>query len=154
MTPTAEAMQRAAGDFMGKRGAILGVGLLLLAAHAAAASAEIFRCTAPDGAVTYQQIPCPSASSERPVDVPASYPGFDPAERERLFDREAALDRRLEARRERESREAIAAQASRAQQAKAQASEPAYFLAGPIAPILRLPHGPRRPHRWLQVIGR
>jgi hypothetical protein len=138
---------------MGKREAALGAALLLLAAHAAAASAEIFRCTAPDGAVTYQQIPCPSASSERSVDVATSYPGIDSAERERLFEREAALDRRLEARRERESRESIAAQASRALQAKAEA-EPPYFLAGPIAPLMRLPHVPRRPHRWLQVIGR
>jgi len=44
----------------------------------------------------------------RVVDVPASYPSADPAERERLFRREAELDRRLEARRERESRETIA----------------------------------------------
>jgi hypothetical protein len=72
------------------------------------ASAAIFRCTAAGGAVSYQEIACPATDSERVVDVPAQYPSADPTERARLFEREAALDRRLEAQRERDSREAVA----------------------------------------------
>src|SRR5713226_8498839 len=78
---------------MGARGAMLMAGLLL--ATDALASSDVFRCTAPGGRVTYQQIPCPADSAERVVDVPSQYPEVDRAARERLFQREAALDARL-----------------------------------------------------------
>ncbi|HXZ48576.1 MAG TPA: DUF4124 domain-containing protein [Usitatibacter sp.] len=79
-----------------------------LAAGAGPASAEVFRCTAPDGSVSYQQLPCPAKESSRALDIPSSFPAPDVQERARLFEREAALDRRLEAWRERVSREEIA----------------------------------------------
>jgi len=75
---------------------------------ACAAHAEIFRCTSGSGAVTYQQDPCGASESARKVDVPSSYPAADITARERLFAREAALEQRLEAERERRSRETIA----------------------------------------------
>jgi hypothetical protein len=42
------------------------------------------------------------------LDLPASFPPVDGEARQRLFEREAALDRRLEAQRERDTREAVA----------------------------------------------
>ncbi len=79
-----------------------------LALSALPATAEIYRCTAKSGAVTYQQIPCPASESVTVLDLPATFPAADPQERQRLFEREAALDRRLEAQRERDNREAVA----------------------------------------------
>jgi len=79
---------------MEARGAILMAGLLLLGADALASS-DIFRCVAPGGRITYQQIPCPNDSAERVIDVPSEYPEIDRAARDRLFQREAALDARL-----------------------------------------------------------
>lgn len=100
----------------------------LAAALATPAGAEIFRCTSPDGAVSYQQAACPASSAARVVDVPSSYPNADPAQRQQLFAREAALDRRLEAQRERESREAIARDELAVAEAAAQqaAAQPAW----------------------------
>ena len=66
----------------------------------AAAAAEIVRCAAVDGRVTYQQIPCESGTEAR-VGIPTDYPAPNSAERDRLLAREAALDRRLEAERDR-----------------------------------------------------
>ena len=66
----------------------------------APAAAEIVRCAGVDGRVTYQQIPCESGSEAR-VGIPNNYPAPNSAERDRLLAREAALDRRLEAERER-----------------------------------------------------
>jgi hypothetical protein len=62
--------------------------------------AEIVRCAGTDGRVTYQQIPCESGSEAR-VGIPNDYPAPNSAERDRLLAREAALDRRLEAERDR-----------------------------------------------------
>jgi len=122
--------------------------LLLLgcvAAVALPAPAAILRCTSARGAVTYQESPCPPSEAARVVHVPASFPAIDPRERERLFEREAALDRRLEARRERESREAIARAAQEAAAPKAQPEPPAQVIwIGP--PILR-GHRFGAPHR-------
>jgi hypothetical protein len=100
-------------------------GLAALAAVLALpVGAEIFRCTSPTGAVSYQQASCPESDVSRVVDVPSSYPNADPAQRRQLFAREAALDRRLEARRERESREAIARAELTAAQAAARQAQP------------------------------
>ncbi len=80
----------------------------LLALAVCPVQAEIFRCTSPAGAVSYQQTECAASETARKIDVPSAYPAADPAERDRLFAREAALDRRLEAERDRWNREAIA----------------------------------------------
>jgi hypothetical protein len=79
-----------------------------LAAVAGTAHADVFRCTSMAGAVTYQAMPCAADQAMRIVDVPESYPAANTAERDRIFQREAALDRRLEAERERQTRVTIA----------------------------------------------
>jgi hypothetical protein len=98
-----------------------------LAAAAAVAHAEVFRCTSAAGAVTYQEVPCAAGQAVRIVDLPERYPAANLAERERLFQREAALDRRLEAERERRNREAIA-RTSQPAPAEAQAPDPQVVL--------------------------
>ena len=65
------------------------------------AAGQIVRCAGPDGRVTYQEVPCVDASAERKVGIPVAYPPPNQAERDRLLAREAALDRRLEAERDR-----------------------------------------------------
>jgi len=98
---------RAAHDRAMQRAVVATLAAFLsLALHPA--RAEIFRCTSPAGAVTYQQDPCDAMERGKKIDVPASYPTPDSAERERLLAREAALDRRLEAERDRWNREALA----------------------------------------------
>ena len=98
-----------------------------MTALAPAVHAEVFRCTSAAGAVTYQEIPCAAGESLGIVDVPESYPAANVAERDRLFQREAALDQRLEAERERRSRETIA-RISQPAPAEAQAPEPQVVL--------------------------
>jgi hypothetical protein len=83
----------------------LAVAVLALAASTAWGT-EIFRCTAA-GAITYQQQPCGPAATGGAVDIPTTYPDPGP-ERERLLQREAALDARLMKRLEIESAERIA----------------------------------------------
>src|SRR6185436_6684871 len=87
------------------KGRVLLLGLL--ACFPPIAGAEIFRCVAPGGAVTYQEISCGGSHVESRPAIPSEYPPVNEAERSRLFQREAALDNRLEARRERETREQL-----------------------------------------------
>jgi hypothetical protein len=120
--------------------------LLLLATGLC--SAEIFRCTARDGGVTYQQDPCAASSSGGAVNIPTSYPGYSD-ERERLARREAALDARLLKRLEIEANERIArddriAREKEAQAALAQAQQ-AYPVYGIARPLQVLHRPPRRP---------
>jgi len=98
--------------------------MLACALLAAPARADIYRCTDGSGAVTYQQSVCDSPDAKR-LDIAESYPPVASGERERLLAREAALDRRLEARREREAREALARAALQA------AAAPAPEIAAP-----------------------
>jgi hypothetical protein len=119
--------------------------LLILAAGTS--SAEIFRCTARDGGVTYQQDPCAASSNGGPVNIPTSYPDHA-AERDRLALREAALDARLLKRLEIEAAERIArddriAREKAQAQAQAQAEDTVFYG---IGRPLRVPrHLPRRP---------
>ncbi|MDQ3028265.1 MAG: hypothetical protein M3R58_17410 [Pseudomonadota bacterium] len=85
----------------------LGCFLAVAALPAAASASDIVRCIAAGGGITYQQAPCPEASSERFLAIATEYPAPNLAERDRLLQREAALYRRLEARREREAQEAV-----------------------------------------------
>lgn len=111
-----------------------------LSAASASASPDIIRCVGAGGGVTYQQVPCSEASRSEPVAIPTEFPAPNLAERDRLFEREAALDRRLEARRERESREAMIREAREEREAErarlaalaAQAAQPQYVIAYPI----------------------
>jgi hypothetical protein len=77
--------------------------LLALAALSGAAVAnDIARCRDPRGAITYQPAPCPELTEESRPRISMAYPEPNKAESQRIFEREAALDRRLEARRDRE----------------------------------------------------
>ena len=80
----------------------------LLAAFSLSAHAEIFRCTAAGGAITYQEVPCPASAQARAMDIPVEFPEVNRAERDRLLQREAALDARMLKRAEIESAERIA----------------------------------------------
>jgi hypothetical protein len=71
------------------------------------AAAQIYRCEAPGGAVTYQQQACEAGESGGAVPIPTQYPDYREA-RARLAAREAALDARLLKRLEIESAERIA----------------------------------------------
>lgn len=118
---------------------------------------DIVRCVAPGGAVTYQSVPCDGAHLETRPPIPSEFPPANTAERERLLAREAALDRRLEARRDRETQEAIARaerqareELARAEMAAAAAERQQYVIAYPYwrpAHTSRVgnhvPHGPR-----------
>jgi hypothetical protein len=125
---------------------------LLLVAASPFAGAQILRCTDAAGRVTYQQIPCAAQQEARATNIPTEYPAPNGGERDRLFAREADLERRLEARRERESRESAMRMASAAAQPREepQAAEgyPVYYPAGVLH---RVPHrfgphpAPRRP---------
>lgn len=71
-------------------------GALAIAAATVAtdAAAQIFRCRAAGGAITYQEIPCAEADG-RALDIPTAYPEPNYAGRDRLLRREAELDARL-----------------------------------------------------------
>jgi hypothetical protein len=136
--------------------ALLAITLLGLAANAAAAS-EIYRCRAAGGSITYQQQPCPAASETETVSIPLSYPEYM-GERDRLMQREAAMDARLLKRLEIESAERIARDARIARERELQAEQeraaanaasmpayPAYIVGWPQRPRWV----PRRP--WASV---
>ncbi|HUQ27347.1 MAG TPA: DUF4124 domain-containing protein [Usitatibacter sp.] len=79
-----------------------------LFALALPAHAEIFRCTAASGSVTYQEIPCPSSGFGGATGIPDVYPEINRLERDRLLQREAALQARMLKRAEIDSAERIA----------------------------------------------
>jgi len=117
--------------------------LLMLAAGMS--SAEIFRCTARDGGVTYQQDPCAASSNGGAVNIPTSYPDYS-VERDRLALREAALDARLLKRLEIEAAERIARDdriAREKAQAQAQAEDSVFYGIGrPLRVPRHLAHRP------------
>jgi hypothetical protein len=119
-----------------------------LAAQGAVAQ-DIVRCKDARGAVTYQPAPCPDRTEESRPRIASDFPEPNKAESQRIFEREAALDKRLEARRDRElveqqMREARAereAERERAALLAAQA-QPQYAIA---YPLWRGGYGPNRP---------
>jgi len=82
--------------------------LLALAALAAAPAAaqEFYRCTSPDGKVTYQQAPCPKSDEARKVDATPANTDVDMSKREELLRKGDEAGRRLEERAAREAEEA------------------------------------------------
>ena len=126
-----------------------------------AAAGNIVRCVAKGGSVTYQEAPCPEASSEKSIGIPTDYPAPNFTERDRLLAREAALDKRLEARREREvqelavreARAAVEAELEIARLAAAQ-QQPQYLLAYPYwRPQHPRPHPHRSPPRVWRTLA-
>jgi hypothetical protein len=91
------------------------------ASVAAASAGEIFRCKAPGGRITYQEIACDAASDGGAVAIPTTFPEVNLAERDRLLQREAALDERNLRRAELDTAERIARDNRLARQAEAQA---------------------------------
>ena len=85
---------------------LLAVAVSGLALPAFAAN-DIFRCQTRQGGVSYQQGPCEDDSLGGPSGIAAEYPPVNTAERDRIFEREAAMYQRLEAQRERLSKEAM-----------------------------------------------
>jgi hypothetical protein len=120
------------------------------------AHAEIFRCTA-DGAITYQEIPCPASATGGATLIPDAYPEINRIERDRLFQREAALDARLLKRAEIDAAERIARDDRIAREQEAQAlreaiaqreaasGAPVFMLARPFRPPRAFPAHRRPP---------
>ena len=133
------------------KSAALAAGVVLLLG-AGAASAAVYRCTDPDGRVTYQDSECSAAARAQATDIPTDFPPPNEAERARILKQEAELEQRLEARREREAREAALRMAS-APPPPAAAPEPRYTEAYPLylpypmpRPYLRHPQRGYGPH--------
>jgi hypothetical protein len=108
------------------------------------AAADIYRCATPGGGISYQELPCHGVGAK--TDLPTNFPEVNIAARETLLQREAALERRLEAQRERLSREEMTRITARAQVAAAEATvrpvaEPVY-LAGWPPGVSRWRHRP------------
>ena len=78
---------------------------LALTAGTVAHANDIVRCKVPGGGVTYQHGPCQGSAEESNPRIATAFPEPNRAESQRIFDREAALDKRLEARRDRELQE-------------------------------------------------
>jgi hypothetical protein len=127
-------------------------GFFIAATIAAAAlldcnAAPIHRCFTSNLGVSYQEEPCAAGNDAGEFDF-ANFPDINAAERDRLLQREAALDRRLEAQRDRLSQEEMTRISARAQVAAAQAVavapvEPPYYGGWQIARN-RAPHGRMR----------
>jgi hypothetical protein len=131
---------------------------------APAAAQQVFRCTAPDGKVTYQQAPCPKSDQERKVDATPANTDYDASQREELLRKGEEAGRRLEERaareaeearqrREREEqkeREALAREAAR--------EEPVIVYGGwpnrPLQPAVPRPVPPRPAPRPAPTTGR
>jgi len=67
---------------------------------------QFYRCTSPDGKVTYQQAPCPKSDEERKVDATPANTDVDMSQREELLRKGEEAGKRLEERAAREAEEA------------------------------------------------
>ena len=105
--------------------------LLIAFCAAPATAAEIVRCVGPGG-ITYQHGPCAEAQSESRPAIPTEFPPANAVERERLLAREAALDRRLEARRDRELQEHLARTALQQREAEVEVMARLAVAEGPL----------------------
>ena len=123
-------------------------------------AADIVRCRDAGGAITYQPAPCPDRTEESRTGIPDAYPEPNRAERQRIFEREAALDKRLEARRDRELAEQQMREARAEREAErerlallAAQAQPQYIVAYPLwrtpahRAVHRMPRPPVRPIR-------
>ncbi len=118
-------------------------------AAAPAAAQQVYRCTSPDGKVTYQQAPCPKSDEERKVDATPANTDVDMSQREELLRKGDEAGRRLEERAAREAEEARRRR-EREEQLEREATEceamrePVIIYGGwPARPVQ--PVGPRPP---------
>lgn len=82
-------------------GACVSKRLALAAALGAASVAfaqDAYRCTSPEGKVTYQQSPCPGTNEERKVDMTPANTTIDLGKRDELLKKGDEAGRKLEAR--------------------------------------------------------
>ena len=122
---------------------------LLLGLPLSLHAAQIYRCSGAGG-VAYQETPCEAASTQQAWAVP-EFPAVNTAERERILQREAALEARLLKRAEIEAAERIARDQRRAREVEleaereraSQAAEPVF-----VVPVFARPHRVLRPHRY------
>ena len=114
----------------------------MLAGLAPAVSAgPIYRC-ASAGGIAYQELPCPAASAERAWHAP-EFPPVNLRERDRLLQREAALDARLLRRAEIEAAERIAREERRERELELAAERERARQAQPVYVVPWLLPGPR-----------
>ena len=107
-----------------------------------AAGAEIYRCQSLSG-TAYQQLPCGDDALGGLAGIASDYPPANVAERDRLFQREEAMYKRLEAQRERLTQESIARQVV----AEAQPQAPQAEGIAVFGPVFIAPQPIRRWHR-------
>jgi len=134
----------------------------ILALVSVQAAAQIYRCKDAAGAVTYQEVACAGTEQGGTTKIPSVFPEVNTSERNRLLQREAALDARLLERARIESAERVAQAelATREKEAKAMreaaelaAQQPVYpaYVAGPVyrGPRVRHHQAPFLPPRRL-----
>ena len=118
-----------------------------LAAAFVANAASIYRCATPKG-IAYQEFPCEAGAAEKSMPA-ADFPAVNDTERNRLLDREAALDARMVKRAEIDASERIAREARWAREAELEAererSKAAASQYYPIYPIYGRPVRTRPP---------
>ena len=108
-----------------------------VAAFAPPSMAEIYRCQSAAG-TSYQQVPCGDETRGGLAGIATEYPPANAEERDRLLQREEAMNRRLEAERARWSQEAIARQVAARPQPEAAQPETVFVpvFAG-VQPVRR-----------------
>lgn len=140
-----------------RRGQAILVVVLGALAPVPAGAQEFFRCTSPDGKVTYQQAPCAKTESQSRIDATPANTDYDPAQREKILKQGEEAGRRLEERAAREREEARLREEARqreeqrereAQEREAAREAPVYVIGGPgyaPRPPLPRPLPPARP---------
>jgi hypothetical protein len=120
--------------------------VIALLAGPLAVAGPAYRCTAPGGAVSFQDQPCANARDEQAIEL-AGYPPVNAAERDRLLQRESALDARMLKRAEMDSAERIAREARWAKEAEYQAERERAKVAeqGYYYPVYAQPNYRARP---------
>ena len=106
-----------------------------------AQAADIVRCVAASGAVTYQMTACPEAAREQVTNISNDYPPANTAERERLLANEREMYKRLEAQRDRDTALELARQVrARDAEAPAAAEGEPYYVVWPARPTRPMHH--------------
>jgi len=142
---------------------LLALALAALAGTPAGAQ-QVFRCTSPDGKVTYQQAPCAKSDEERKVDATPANTDYDASQREELLRKGDEAGRRLEERAAREAEEARQRR-ERAERLEREAlereaarDEPVIIYGGwpnrPVRPVSPRPVPPRPAPRPAPTTGR
>jgi Skp family chaperone for outer membrane proteins len=85
-----------------------------------AAAQEFFRCTTPDGKVTYQQAPCAKTDEQRKVDATPANTDYDASKREEVLRKGEEAGKRLEERAAKEAEERRLREEQRERERKAE----------------------------------